>query len=342
MSVMQQNLNIRTAAKRSGMPIGSAMNDPLVDRANASKPNSAFLNRMAAMKTVNSTVLAFLPAFCFCISVYFTFWVTSNFHRVLEIISLYILAMTWLCMYLTALARGKDAQQTKSGWRRLCGKMSIFSNIAGCLIGVVIYYNYFIYYNAYTGMQTYTNVAVSQPVSQFTDASMITFTSNTRLDVSRAVGYKSATRNEVLCVAPVVDGSLPLEQEVNFFAVGVGCCQPRSSFTCDDALDATTRNAALMLEPSTLTTPLMRWAVDDVLDREGFDAAIRMQVAAFGTLVAENTRLIYWSKDPIKFANDFRSRGIEALIISCVAYSVFMMVFSWWTMFAPKWLTEPV
>jgi len=112
-----QNLDIRTAARRSGMPIGATMHDPLCDRANEKKSSNAFLTRMAAMKTVNSTVLAFLPSFCFCISVYFTFWVTSNLHRVLEIVFLYLLFTTWLCMYLTALARGKDAQATKSGWR---------------------------------------------------------------------------------------------------------------------------------------------------------------------------------------------------------------------------------
>lgn len=337
-----ENLNLMTAAKRSGLPLGATMHDPLCHRANQMKVSNSFQTMQAARKTVNSTVLASLPAICFCISVYFTFWVTSHLHAVLETVFLYLVFMTWLCTYLTALARGKDAQQTKSGWRRLCGKMSLFSCICGCVIGVTIYYEYFIYYNAYTGMQTYTNVAVSQSVSQFTDASMMMFTSNTMLDVTRAVGYKSATRNEVLCVAPIIDGSLPLEQEVHFFAVGVGCCDRRATFTCNDAGDATTRNAAMFLEPDTLTTPLMRWAVEGYLDRDGFDAAIRMQTAAFGTLVAPQTRLVYWSKDPMQYAVTFKNKGVEALIISCVCYCVFMVFFSWWHMFAPKWLTDPI
>merc|ERR1719265_1371724 len=139
-------------------------------------------------------------------------------------------------------------------------------------------------------MNTYTNIAVSQPVEQFVDASMIAFTTDTTLDVTRAVGFKSATANAMLCVAPIIDGSMGLEQEVHFFAVGVGCCQPRASFLCDDAADASAKNALLMLEPRMLTSPLMEWAVAGAIDRTGFAAAISMQSAAFQTVAAPKTR----------------------------------------------------
>lgn len=189
-------------------------------------------------------------------------------------------------------------------------------------------------------MNTYTNIAVSQPADQFVDAGMMAFASPTTLDITRAVGYKSATADAMLCVAPVVDATMGLDQEVNFFAVGVGCCEPRASFLCDDASDGSTKNALLMLEPRMLTAPLMEWAVAGAVDRTGFDAAIRMQAAAFQVTPASETRLLFWTKDPEAHVRRYYNKGLESVIVATVIYFFASIFVAWFHMYAPMYLPE--
>lgn len=333
MAAARANMSIQRAFSKSAV---LTLTDPLLERGNTVLHRRADAQEYA-MRVVHTTVLALMPFLFFCASLGFTVWVTGSSNQV-EFVFLYLVCAMALILYGTAIIRSQGRQQTRTHWRRWTGRLSQVATIFGVLVGAYIFYKHFIFYRVYMGMNTYTNIAVSQPLDQFVDAGMIAFTSNTILDVTRAVGFKSAAADAFFCVAPILDGSMGLEQEVHYFAVGVGCCQPRASFQCDDASDASTKNALMMLEPRMLTSPLMEWAVAGAVDRTEFDAAIRMQAAAFETVVAPKTRLVYWTKDPEAHAKQHYNRGVEAMIIAIVIYFFTSILVAWFHMFAPKWL----
>lgn len=337
MEAAKANLNIQTVTAKSGI-IMHHMQDPILERGNSIVHETKYEAEEQALKVVHATVIAVVPFVVFSASLWFTIWATGSQYP-MEFLFVYFLSTSGLVFYITAMVRSQGAKQTKSKWRRWAGRLTQVAIFLGVVCGLYLYYTHFVFYNAYMNMNTYTNIAVSQPVDQFFDASMITFTTDTTLDVTRAVGFKSATANAMLCVAPIVDSSMSLEQEVHFFAIGVGCCEPRSSFHCDDAGDDSTRNALLLLEPSMLTLPMLEWTVAGAVDRSGFDAAIRMQTAAFATVTASKTRLVHWVKDPKALAKQYHNRGIEAVIIAVVIYFLASVFITWHHMFAPKWMS---
>lgn len=329
-------MNIQKAFSKSGV-LSNDMADPLVARGNLALHKSRAEAQELALRVVRTTVLAIVPVIFFCASLAFTIWATGSSNPV-EYVILYLVCVMAIGIYGTAIIRSQGPATTKTRWRRWTGRLAQVATILGVLVGEYLFYKDFIFYRMYMGMNTYTNIAVSQPVEQFVDAGMIAFTSQTTLDVTRAVGFKSAAANVMLCVAPIIDGSMGLEQEVQFFAVGVGCCQPRASFLCDDASDGSTKSALMVLEPRMLTSPLMEWTVASALDRSGFDAAIRMQSAAFQTNIALKTRLVHWTKDPEAHAKQYYDRGLESAVVAIVIYFFSSILVACGHMFAPKWL----
>mmetsp|Transcript_43153 Transcript_43153/g.127872 ORF Transcript_43153/g.127872 Transcript_43153/m.127872 type:complete len:378 (+) Transcript_43153:63-1196(+) len=219
----------------------------------------------------------------------------------------------WLifCISLACFCATYALMQRPDRWQHLMGGFITGATVAGILIGLYLYYSFLIYYQHYDGMRVETNVAASQPAALFGDVGMLQFTSATRLDVGRSLGYRAAYLAETLCVAPVVDSSMGPTDGVTFFAIGLGCCEWRSSFDCDDAASADAAFGLLALDTASLVSPLMSWAVEDPLLIEGFHAAVKMSRAAFGTPLANQIRFLRWTKDPQKLRRAYLKRANE-------------------------------
>merc|ERR1719247_1828866 len=93
----------------------------------------------------------------------------------------------------------------------------------GCFCGTLAgFYNYNALMSefwAYEETRVYTNVLPSKPAKAFTDAGVIMFSSNAKVDLTKAVGYRSGT---MYCVAPIL-GTQPAKA-VEYWAVGTDCC----------------------------------------------------------------------------------------------------------------------
>lgn len=114
----------------------------------------------------------------------------------------------------------------------------------GCLLAVVVgtvlgMYNYdtfAIFPMFYDNARKYTNVVASEPAAAVADAGKLTFNTNTKVDLDKAVGYV-AESGTIYCVAPVVD---PVKQpRIEFWAAGINCCSAVGNFNCDAARDKT-------------------------------------------------------------------------------------------------------
>eukprot|EP00928_Gymnodinium_smaydae_P029874 TRINITY_DN22379_c0_g1_i2.p1 TRINITY_DN22379_c0_g1~~TRINITY_DN22379_c0_g1_i2.p1 ORF type:complete len:350 (-),score=57.41 TRINITY_DN22379_c0_g1_i2:79-1128(-) len=180
---------------------------------------------------------------------------------------------------------------------------------AGLLVGLWIYYTQWVYYIRYRDLARHTNVQGSQPAAAFADTGIVTFTADTQVDVTRAVGYQSAVAGALLCVAPVVDSTMAPTDQISFFAVGIGCCDWRSSFRCGDVGDPSAKSGLLALDAPMLVSPPMAWAVEDAALNEAFAEALRLQRATFGTPVAAQTRFLRWVRDPVWTRDDYWRAG---------------------------------
>lgn len=206
-------------------------------------------------------------------------------------------------------------------WLLYISALFILCAVVGLVVGFSIYFADLVYYYRYDDMRTYTNVGASQSPYSFGDGGMLLWSEDTRLDPMRSVGYKSRWDGETYCVAPIVDSTMTNANPIYYWAVGIGCCSARASFTCNDAADLSTRSALVVLEPEDIVRPWMRWAVAGSSYKK-FENAIKLDEATYFTKAAnEGVRLVKWSKDPVSMKDDlYSSAKSNAIIISLVYF----------------------
>merc|ERR1719213_387334 len=166
-------------------------------------------------------------------------------------------------------------------------------------------------------MMRYSNVAASQNAQLFQDAGMLQFTSGTKVDATRAVGFRNIRTSKTLCVAPLVDSQMSKDDPIVFFAVGENCCGWRATFQCGGA---GANSGLLMLEPEMLTSPTMIWAVDGASDFVGFEKAVNLSQAVFSLPVQKNHRFLKWVPNPQENIDQYRHWAFKAAGFSCTLY----------------------
>merc|ERR1719231_1169470 len=90
----------------------------------------------------------------------------------------------------------------KGSWFLHIGVLCVCACVAGSLAGLFNYYTFMYQYWSIDEGQTYTNVLPTEPAASHADAGKIVFSSTSRVDTTRALGYKVGT---VYCVAPILD-----------------------------------------------------------------------------------------------------------------------------------------
>jgi len=300
-------------ASRRGDPLANRAKDKIA--ANEAKPRKDKKGHTAAL----AVALALLSTTFYVTMVFIA---TYGFHKVPRLVWLYFffalgLALLWFWFAGRHWKRRREERQ----W---LGQSSAAGTCCGMLFGLFVYFNWMIYFHAYRERRAYTNVAASQPGAQFQDAGSLRFTPETQVDTTKSVGYASATRGETLCVAPVVDSSLTQpDAAVSFFAYGVGCCAWRANFGCGDAGDPWAHGGLMMLGSYDIYSPWLAWLIESVgggVDMTGFDDAISLQKAAFGTVASPAPRLVRWARDPSSLERTYAYHGLEAVLISCAVY----------------------
>lgn len=285
--------------------------DPLITRANRTLKESQFYTPEAGKTVMQGSLLFMLPFLSFVAMVagfyHYFHHSTPKFAAVFGV----LMAVSIMFAFLSG---------GKKPWLiRLCF-LCIISTLAAICVGFFFYYKYLLYYNAYGDMRSYTNVAASQQASQFEDAAMLLFTSDTQVDTTRAVGFRDAKSASTICVAPVVDSSMGETDPISFWAVGTNCCEPRAHFQCDGATKGGARAALLLLDTDVLVSPALE---SFVLTLGGhspakYDNAIRLDKAAYGTVSAKNIRFLRWTDDPHALQANFRLDGLEVMYHSII------------------------
>ena len=113
-------------------------------------------------------------------------WVGANVKRFLFIVCLASVGIVALAVFLLSLSSRMHGR----GYS-FSGILTLVAVVAGNIVGVYIYSQFFSQYWAYDMNPTYANVLPSEPAAAYADAGIIKFASSARIDTTKAVGYKS-------------------------------------------------------------------------------------------------------------------------------------------------------
>jgi len=190
------------------------------------------------------------------------------------------------------------------------GAGCLLASLAGSVAGLYIYDQYACFPAFYENSRIYTNVVPSQPSGAVADAGKITFSTETSVDTNHSVGFVSE-QGQTYCVAPVRDKSNA--GLIEFWAVGMGCCDSLGGFACDQSTDTSARAGIRVFDNSGFFYD----------SRKDFYMKARKKAeAAFGFVSAELPMYVRWVReDNLDMLSDqYRTKAFGVVFLFLVFY----------------------
>jgi len=124
--------------------------------------------------------------------------------------------------------------------------------LVATLLGLYIYDTAAIFPMFYDHARKYTNVVASESSAAVADAGKLTFNGQTKVDITKSVGY-IADNGMVFCVAPVM-GAVS-QPRIEYWAAGIGCCTASGDFWCDSAKNPEAHAGVVVFDNNGWFTP---------------------------------------------------------------------------------------
>eukprot|EP00929_Paragymnodinium_shiwhaense_P007561 TRINITY_DN111477_c0_g1_i1.p1 TRINITY_DN111477_c0_g1~~TRINITY_DN111477_c0_g1_i1.p1 ORF type:complete len:323 (+),score=66.49 TRINITY_DN111477_c0_g1_i1:206-1174(+) len=152
----------------------------------------------------------------------------------------------------------------------------------------------------------YTDVLASAPAAAYADAGKIIFADTSQVDTMRSVGYRD---RRTYCVAPVVDSGSAQDRTINFWAVGLDCCNARGDFECGAADLYGSRGG-------------IRLSAQGLLENqyEDFKQAINQAAAVYDLGVEDDPIMVRWVENPAVEQVKMLMSALGTLILGTVSF----------------------
>lgn len=193
------------------------------------------------------------------------------------------------------------------------GALCFVATVSAAALG---YYNYHTNMFPYWSLSSegeYINLMPTDPAVAHADAGKVVFTDLTRVDSTRAVGYKDGT---TYCVAPIMDDS-PMTK-VEYWAVGEDCCPGRADFNCDDAWDPKARSGVVIMDVNATFMPRVR---------PYYKEAVKIAEATYDIASAKEPLFVRWVADPEIIQDDYWRKGVGDLVAFLSIYLLLSFIF---------------
>lgn len=304
--------------------VSEAPSDPLLLSPDEKTPlNPEQPQRSSSGIQIGLGVYIFLPWLMFTtVSLLFA---TAYHHYPLLVLCL---VLAWIMLSVMFLALDKRKRMGGS-WYWFLSSLCLFAIAMGCMLGIYNYRMHMFQYWSYEENSVYTNVLPTEPADGHADAGKIVFAPGSRVDTTRAIGFK--TNSEVYCVAPIF-GDDPNIDSVEYWAAGLDCCPARGDFDCDDSWKDTARSGLVILDSlandrklSNIDAPSVHfnfWRPPRVWYLE----AIKQAEAAYDIKSADRPLLVRWVDDPQKMQDEFWRSGVGFCIASVCIYFLFSII----------------
>jgi len=164
---------------------------------------------------------------------------------------------------------------------------------------VIGFHGYFVFVQPARAMELRTshNVLPSQPPVSHADAVSLTFADGTVIDDTKAVGLKMVEGGpHTYCVAPILDDTQG--ERVNYWAIGVDCCEGVNSFYCGDAANPLNFKGLVVPDPTSsgdvLWSSFEKYLAPPIGRRDLFYQAIKQAEATHGVTSAAEPMMLEW------------------------------------------------
>uniref|UniRef100_A0A0G4GA66 Uncharacterized protein n=1 Tax=Chromera velia CCMP2878 TaxID=1169474 RepID=A0A0G4GA66_9ALVE len=252
--------------------------------------------------------LTFFPFLVF--SIVLILWVFA-YHEAPFIVYMSIVALGILA--LVFLVSGFMHQMQGGGRRPAAGRvhfyMALFIFLAcvvGYIVGEHIYTEYMEVYHGYVENQVYNNVVATDAAQYFSDAGKIHFNEAARVDTDKSVGFKQG--GTMYCVAPVVQTGSTETNKVEFWAVGLNCCDKKGVFDCDDSHNAKAKGAVV------------------VMGDEFLEKAVKKAEVAFSLVSSSEPVYVRWVNSPDDVVNAQYNQAVGHMLIAMAGYLIMSLL----------------
>jgi len=217
------------------------------------------------------------------------------------------------------------------------GLLCLLATASGMGVGLFGWHHY---WRQFWWIHTGHNISgtrAATPAMSRMDAAVLHFNryEGDAVDNTRSAGYKD---DRLYCVAPILspDTAGSAKPLVNYWAVGIDCCQQTGSFTCEDSRDYRAEQAVVMLKKG-FPCP--------GCDHERFEKAVIKAEAVHGLVSAPGALYVLWVKTPTKVSSRLLLRGLEAAFFSAVvSYAGFWLLGGavWYYGLGKRWSDTPL
>eukprot|EP00916_Digyalum_oweni_P012606 GHVL01020819.1.p1 GENE.GHVL01020819.1~~GHVL01020819.1.p1 ORF type:complete len:315 (+),score=38.23 GHVL01020819.1:164-1108(+) len=193
------------------------------------------------------------------------------------------------------------------------GLLILLSILISSFIGLWVWTDFTSTYLKLSQGGSYTNVLPTEPSERFSDAAKLVFNNSARIDSARAVGYRAG---KMYCAAPIMDSTDMTK--VQFWAVGMDCCDESGSFNCDSAADANSYSGVV------ITSSMLhnRSFLDDSTNYDLYRKTIQKSEASNDLLSSSHPTLVRWVKNPDAFITSFWTWGLGICLICAAVYMI--------------------
>lgn len=202
-----------------------------------------------------------------------------------------------------------DVRQHEPTWLVFLFATSLLAWLLGVIGGDINFVNHMEPFYDLSNLNTYPNVDPSvMRGQQLMDAGRIMFTPDSKLDLTRSMGFKN---QDLYCVAPITSGEDPKHiASYDFWAVGTNCCSGmRADFHCGEFNNP---HAAAGIR-------LMR---DD--QRAYFRLAVQQAEAAYN-IKADHPLFFHWMRDPIAEVMAYSDEGLRYFLLAIFTHFLFQL-----------------
>lgn len=137
---------------------------------------------------------------------------------------------------------------------------------------------------------------------QLMDVGRVTFAEGSKLDVTRAMGFKNVDQ---YCVAPIVKGDgAPSSETYDFWAIGLNCCSGTSDYHCGDYNNPVARAGLRIMRAD---------------QRAFYRLAVQQAEAAYG-MKAKHPLFFYWVEDPIAELESYKADAEKSFYLGTLSF----------------------
>lgn len=233
------------------------------------------------------------------------------YHHYSMSVWLLVLVSLTISALIAAIGVSNRHKFTGSFSRVVLAVLCAFATFIGTLVGLWAYHRIAAQYWLIEEGRTYTNVLPGEPAISHADAGTLIFSTDSRVDLGRVVGYK--TEGTVYCVAPILKagdaGMSALVSRAEYWAAGTDCCNARSGFSCGQAWDHEARAGFAKPESISTTSALFPGS------REQYLRAAKEAAGVYGLVLGEEPLFVDWVGD-INVERDLKWHNIIFFVLA--------------------------